>query len=214
MVDLIGTLNMAFVDFVLFVSTQPWVYLLVLACVVIDSFFPVVPSETIVIALASIILTQDGLDPWILMLVAFIGAIVGDLVTYTAGRVLNVRQWRLARGPKRSRGFAHAERQFHSRGSSLVLMARFIPVGRTMVSLAAGTIRYPTRKFLMLTSISATVWAAYTVGIGMVAGQWFEDNWLLGVLVATLAAAMAGVLIDRISQARLNRPTRRGVNPA
>lgn len=45
MLELIGAFNTAFVDFVLFVSTQPWVYLLVLACVVIDSFFPCFPAK-------------------------------------------------------------------------------------------------------------------------------------------------------------------------
>lgn len=165
------------------------------------------PSETVVIALASLILTQDGLDPWALILVAFTGAIVGDVVTYTIGRTLNVKQWRLTRGPKGSNGLAQAGRRFRSRGSSLVLMARFIPVGRTIVSLGAGTVHYPSRKFLILISISASVWALYTVGIGMIAGQWFEDNRLLGVTVATLIAATAGVLIDRVGQ-RLTTNTR------
>ncbi|HSK40190.1 MAG TPA: hypothetical protein VK943_10530, partial [Arenibaculum sp.] len=39
-------------------------------------------------------------------------------------------------------------------------------------------------------------WAAYSVAIGLFFGQWFEENHLLGVIVAVICAIGLGILVD------------------
>ncbi len=46
--------------------------------------------------------------------------------------------------------------------------------------------------------LSALLWAAYSVAIGLFFGQWFEENHLLGVIVAVVCAVGLGILVDLV----------------
>ena len=51
---------------------------------------------------------------------------------------------------------------------------------------------------MALTALSAVAWGSYSVGIGALAGAWFEDHHLLGVMVAIGIAVLIGIVVDRI----------------
>ncbi|MDN4612492.1 DedA family protein [Arthrobacter burdickii] len=184
-------------DFVLAAAEQPWVYLLVLVCCVVDGFFPPFPSESVVVGLASLVLTQGVLNPWLLILVAALGAFLGDNIAYGIGRGIGTTRFRWMRRPRMQRSFGWAGDELAKRAASLILVARFIPIGRVAVNLTAGATGYSQRRFVALTALSGTVWAGYSVGIGAVAGTWFQHNHLLGVAVAVGIAVVIGILVDR-----------------
>ncbi|MHA7280359.1 DedA family protein [Arthrobacter sp. MDT2-2] len=184
-------------DLVLAAAGQPWVYLLVLLCCVVDGFFPPFPSESVVVGLASLVLTQGVLNPWLLILVAALGAFLGDNIAYGIGRGIGTTRFRWMRRPRMQRSFGRAGDELAKRAASLILVARFIPIGRVAVNLTAGATGYPRRRFVALTALSGTVWAGYSVGIGAVAGTWFQHNHLLGVAVAVGIAVGIGILVDR-----------------
>ena len=73
-------------DFILAAAGQPWVLLLVLACCLIDGFFPPIPSESVVVGLAAVAATADVPNPWLLMAVAAPGRFTGDNIAYLIGR--------------------------------------------------------------------------------------------------------------------------------
>ncbi|MHA7282130.1 DedA family protein [Arthrobacter sp. TMS2-4] len=185
-------------DAVLAAAGQPWVYLLVLACCLVDGFFPPVPSESVVVGLASLVITQGVPDPWLLILVAALGAFLGDNLAFLLGRWIGTTRFRWMRGPRMRHSFAWAGRELARRAASLILVARFIPIGRVAVNLTAGATGYPRRRFVALTALSGVVWAGYSVGIGAVAGTWFQHNHLLGVAVAIGIAVVIGVGMDRL----------------
>jgi membrane protein DedA with SNARE-associated domain len=47
-----------------------------------------------------------------------------------------------------------------------------------------------------LTVLSATLWAGYSVAIGLFFGQWFEENHLLGAAIAIVCAITLGIIVD------------------
>ncbi|MEC5200079.1 membrane-associated protein [Arthrobacter sp. PL16] len=185
-------------DVVLAAAEQPWVYLLVLACCVLDGFFPPVPSESVVVGLASLVITQGVPNPWLLILVAALGAFLGDNIAFRLGRGIGTTRFRWMRRPRMQRSFTWAGKELARRAASLILVARFIPIGRVAVNLTAGATGYSQRRFVALTALSGTVWAGYSVGIGAVAGTWFQHNHLLGVAVAIAVAVVIGVGVDRV----------------
>lgn len=185
-------------DFVLAAAEQPWVYLLVLVCCVLDGFFPPIPSESVVVGLASLVLTQGVPDPWLLILVAATGAFLGDNLAFRFGRAIGTTRFRWMRRPRMQRSFTWAGNELSKRAASLILVARFIPIGRVAVNLTAGATGYSQRRFVALTALSGLVWAGYSVGVGAVAGTWFQHNHLLGVAVAVGIAVALGFLVDRV----------------
>jgi membrane-associated protein len=183
-------------EFILAAAGQPWVLVLVFACCVIDGFFPPIPSESVVVGLAAVAATADIPNPLLLIATAGAGAFVGDNTAYLIGRGTGTRRWAWMRGPRMQAAFHWAGRELRKRPASLILVARFVPIGRVAVNLTAGATRYPRPKFVGLTVLSATVWAVYSVAIGLFFGQWFEDNHLLGATIAIVCAIVLGIAVD------------------
>jgi membrane protein DedA with SNARE-associated domain len=185
-------------DFILAAAGQPWVLFLVFACCVIDGFFPPIPSESVVVGLAAVAATADVPNPAFLAATAAAGAFLGDNIAYLIGRRTGTQRWAWMRGPRMQRAFRWAGAELRKRPASLILVARFVPIGRVAVNLTAGATHFPQPRFVGLTVLSAVLWASYSVAIGLFFGQWFEENHLLGVIVAVVCAIGLGILVDLV----------------
>lgn len=189
-------------DVILNLAGSPWVYLVVFAFVAIDAFVPPVPSESALVALAAVSVSSGDPDLLLLGLVAVAGALVGDNTAYGIGRKMGTDRFAILRKPKAVELIERAETELDKRAATLILTARYIPVGRVAVNVTAGATRFPYRRFLPLAVAAAVSWAAYNIGIGVVAGSWVRDNPLLGAGVAIVFALIVGVVIDKIMARR------------
>ncbi|MDJ0319588.1 DedA family protein [Pseudarthrobacter sp. PS3-L1] len=185
-------------DFILAAAGQPWVLFLVLACCIIDGFFPPIPSESVVVGLAAVAATAAVPNPWLLMVVAALGAFLGDNIAYVIGQKIGTDRWAWMRRPRMQRSFSWAGTELRKRPASLILVARFIPIGRVAVNFTAGVTRYSRGRFVLLTALSAVLWAVYSVAIGLFFGQWFESNHLLGAVIAIVCAVVLGIAVDYV----------------
>ena len=183
-------------DFILAAAGQPWVLILVFACCVIDGFFPPIPSESVVVGLAAVAAGAGVPNVALLAATAAAGAFLGDNIAYLLGRNTGTRRWAWMRGNRMQRAFRWAGAELRKRPASLILVARFVPIGRVAVNLTAGATGFPRPRFVALTVLSAVLWAAYSVAIGLFFGQWFAENHLLAVVAAVICAIGLGVLLD------------------
>lgn len=181
--------------------TSPWVYALVFAVVVIDGFFPPVPSETVVVAAAAIGVSTGAPNAILIVLVAAIGAALGDNIAYLLGRTIGTQRFRWMRHPRSLRTFDWAARGIRSRPAALILTARYIPIGRIAVNMTAGATGFGHGKFWPLTVLAGLSWASYSVLIGVLAGHWVKDQPLIGALVGIVIAIALGFVIDRVTSA-------------
>lgn len=185
-------------DFILGAAGSPWIYLLVLLVACIDGFFPPVPSESVVVALAAVGVATG--QPWVIgvAVVAAVGAIAGDNIAFLMGRKLGVGRFAWMRRPKVAKIFDFARRQLQHRGALLILTARYIPVGRVAVNMTAGATGFSWKRFFPLSILAGSSWAVYSIAIGALAGHWVKDNPLLGAGIAIVAAMIIGFAIDKI----------------
>jgi membrane protein DedA with SNARE-associated domain len=130
------------------------------------------------------------------MAIAALGAFTGDNTAYLIGRGVGIQRWHWMRGPRMQRAFRWAGRELRKRPASLILVARFVPIGRVAVNLTAGATHYSRTRFIGLTVLSASLWASYSVAIGLFFGQWFEENHLLGAAIAIVCAIVLGIIVD------------------
>src|SRR6476661_2220399 len=183
-------------DFILAAAGQPWVLVLVFACCVIDGFFPPIPSESVVVGLAAVAATAGVPNPLLLIATAAAGALVGDNMAYLIGRGTGTRRWAWQRGPRMQAAFRWAGGELRKRPASLIMVARFVPIGRVAVNLTAGATSFAHSRFVGLTILSAMLWSGYSVAVGLFFGQWFEDNHLLGATIAIICAILLGIAVD------------------
>jgi membrane-associated protein len=179
------------------VSGEWWSYLVIFAVSAIDAFFPLVPSETVVITAGNIASSGD----LVLLLViacAAAGAIVGDNVSYFIGRWAGERTVkRLFRSEKAHRGFDWAEQQLERRGFYIIVIARFIPGGRTAVTFSSGyTQGMPWRRFIVADVAAGVIWGTYAAMLGYVGGKQFEEEPWKGLLLGFGIALGVALLVE------------------
>lgn len=172
------------------VSGSALTYLVVFVAAGLDVFFPLIPSETIVIA-ASVLAAQGDLLIVAIVPAVALGAFLGDNLCYLLGRKVGEpiakRLFRGGKGQARLRWAKHALRR---RGAVLIGIGRFIPGGRTATTFAAGALRMPYRSFVLADACAAALWAVYISMLGYLGGATFEDDpWLS--LAASFGCAMA-----------------------
>ncbi|WP_418607246.1 DedA family protein [Georgenia sp. SUBG003] len=185
-------------EFVLGLAGSPWILLAVTVLATIDGFFPPVPSESIVIAVAALSVSGDAPSLWFLVLAAAVGAFCGDLIAYTIGSKVPVENIRILRGPRGQAALARATRALALRGSVYILSARFIPIGRVAVNMTAGAVGYPRKRFVAIAAIAAVVWGGYSTLMGLGAGHYLHEHPLIAVAVGVTGGVLAGILVDKL----------------
>lgn len=194
-------------DWIVAVAAAPWVYLALYAIAALDGFFPPVPSESMVIALAALSVSAGIPNLALVLLAAAAGAFTGDQLSYAIGGRLEVRRLWILRSPRGQRTVAWAEGALAKRGPSFILAARYIPIGRVAVNMTAGATRYPRRRFAALTAVAAVTWSLYSVAIGLTAGAWFRDRPLIAVVIGVVGGLLGGLVLDRgLARRQARRP--------
>ena len=191
------------------VSGEWWSYLAIFAIAVIDAFFPLVPSETLVVIGGN--LAGSGKLYLILVILAgAAGAVIGDNISYGLGYLVGertIKRW--FRTEKRRRRLEWAERTLDERGPYIILIARFIPGGRTAVTFSAGYIpTFPWRRFIVYDIIACILWATYAASLGYFFGKTFEDHPVWGVVLAIMIAVTAGACVELVRHLRKRRAER------
>ena len=190
-------------------------YLIAIIIPALDAILPVLPSETVVIALG--VATSGSADPRIALLVACsaAGAFLGDNLCYLLGRRFGPRiERRFFRGEKGERRRAWAERSLERYGMPLIVVCRFIPGGRTAVTLCCGIVGYQRRRFVIATAVAAVIWACYSFFIGRLGGRTFEDKPWAGLLLALGIATAVSGLIEVVRRIRSRRSRDQAVTRA
>jgi membrane-associated protein len=172
-----------------------WAYLILFLFAFLDALVPIVPSETAVIT-AGVVAASGDLSLGLIIPAAAAGAFLGDNTAYLIGRRFGGRATeRFFSGDKAKERLGWAEEQLHERGGELIVIARFIPAGRTVVTLSAGTLGYPWRRFVVFDAIAAVIWAVYASLLGYLGGHAFEAQPWKGLLLAFgIAFAVTGAV--------------------
>ena len=182
---------------------SPLSYLIAIVIPALDAVFPVLPSETAVIALG--VATAGSADPRIALLVACAaaGAFLGDNLCYLLGRRFGPAvERRFFASEKGARRRDWAERSLQRFGTQLIIVCRFIPGGRTAVTLSCGLVGYSRRRFVAATAVAAVIWACYAFFIGRLGGKAFEDRPWIGFGVAFGITVAVSALIEAVRRIR------------
>lgn len=204
-------------DWALALAGSPWVFVALYAFATIDGFFPPIPSESVVIALAALSMSTGEPQLWPVAVAAALGAFSGDQIAYSIGHRIPTRRLRLFRSERAQRAIDRAEHALAERGAAFIIAARYIPVGRVAVNMTAGTVGYSRRRFSLYAAIAAVSWAAYSLALGVGAGVWLAGHPWLAVLAGVVGGIALGLVLDplisRITRGRTARAPEVRVEP-
>ena len=183
-----------------------WIYLALWGFAALDGFFPAIPSETLVVTAGVFAAATGEPNLYAVIVVSAVGAVLGDHVSYTLGRGAGGRLLdRVKPGTKRQAAVLWARRALAERGGLVLVVARYVPGGRTAVTLTMGSVRFPLRRFTPYATLAAVSWGIYCTLVGYIGGKAFEDNPLKGVALG-IGLALAVTLIVELIRHRLRKP--------
>ena len=139
---------------------------------VLESATLPVPSE-VVLPLAGFLVYQGKIDFWLAVTVATLGSLVGTTADYIVGCYLGrpaiLRYGRWVRLTEHH--LMRSEAWFTRYGNPAVLLARFVPLVRTVIAFPAGIAKMSFGKFLAYSSLGILVWDIALIYLGRLAGQ-------------------------------------------
>ncbi|MFE4517464.1 DedA family protein [Kitasatospora sp. NPDC056783] len=173
----------------------------------VDTVLPFIPSE-VILPVAGFAAGQGTLSLPAVIVWTTVGSVAGSWIVYAAGALL---------GPERTRALAarvpmvsaheidRAEAWFERHGRKAVLIARMVPVVRSLISVPAGIQRMPLASFTAMTLLGSLVWNTAFVLLG----YWLGDNWQLveeyGGWVSKGAVALGLLAVGRWFLVRTRR---------
>jgi membrane-associated protein len=171
--------------------------------------FPFLPGDSLLFTVGLLISQgeQLGAPIWVACLVLTVSAILSNVVGYLVGArlgpaVFNRPDSRWFKQQHIDTTFAFFDRY----GNRAIVLARFVPIVRTFITLAAGVGRMPMRRFVTYSAIGGFLWAT---GVTLL-GYWLGSVPLLAdhidlVLVVLVAVSLLPVIVE-VLRARSNSP--------
>jgi membrane-associated protein len=181
-----------------------WTYLLLFGICVGDAVFPAFPSETALIVCGIQAARGDLSLEWVILCGAA-GAFLGDNLSYAIGRWLgHPVAGRFFSGETAERRLDWARNFLKERGSYVLIVARFVPGGRTATTFTAGLVHMRwLMRFAPAVFVAAIIWSLYGSLLGYLGGRVFENHPIYALLVALGVAAAITVAVEGWRRVRM-----------
>ncbi|MES2441316.1 MAG: DedA family protein [Pseudomonadota bacterium] len=175
-----------------------WGYWGVFLLMVLENVIPPIPSE-VIMSIGGIAAAQGKMNFAILVAVGTAGTVLGNLFWYEIGRRFGYKRLepvinRWGRWLTMDWESVEKLRAFFDRwGGLTVFIFRFMPVGRTLISLPAGLLHMKLWRFIAYTAAGSMVWNIFLVGIGYWLGTNIEeiDGWIAPAVTVTVVLIVA-----------------------
>lgn len=160
--------------------------------------FPFLPGDSLLFLVGVLIAQQEKITVplWLACVVLTVAAVLSNVVGYAVGAkvgpaIFNKPDSRFFKQEHIDKTFAF----FDKYGNRAIVLARFVPIVRTFITLAAGVGRMPFRRFITYSAIGGVVWAT---GVTLL-GYWLGQVDFLGDHIDLLLVALVVVSLVPIA---------------
>jgi len=189
----------------------PWAYAAIFATIFAETGLvvaPFLPGESLL--LTSGTLAGAGiLEIAVLAPLLFAAAFLGDACNYLIGRFVGRRLLSKPRKHLRPEHVERAHELYERHGGMAIVLARFLPIVRTLAPFVAGVAGMEMHRLLFFAAIASALWVTIFVGAGywFGAAEWVQDYLALALAIAAAASALPGVVIWVVHRLRRGRAT-------
>jgi membrane-associated protein len=183
-----------------------WVYAILFAIVFCETGLvvtPFLPGDALLFAIGAYAVSHpgSGLQWPVAMVLLMIAAILGNLTNFSIGRVLGGRIFKENALILKKDYLDRTHVFFEKHGPKAVILARFLPIFRTLVPFVAGMASMERPRFVLHTVIGSILWVFLMMISGVLFGRipWVQSHFetvVLGIIVVS----MVPVAFEAISQ--------------
>ena len=185
---------------------QNWFYIILFLLIFIETglvVMPFLPGDSLLFAAGMLAAAfPDQLNIYIVLGLLWIAAILGDTVNYTIGKTLGTKLVTAKIFGKRiiqDSAIQKTESFFQKYGSKTIVIARFVPIVRTLAPFVAGVSKMHYGTFIKYNLIGGTIWvvgitlAGYFLGTISIIKNNFEI-----VVMLIIAFSLIPIIIELI----------------
>lgn len=199
MIDFILHVDVHLAEFV--ANYGLWVYgllFLIIFCETGLVITPFLPGDSLLFLAGTLAASAStGLNPHYLFLLLIVAAITGDAVNYAVGHFFGEK---LFSNPD-SKIFRQSHLQktqvfYEKYGGKTIVIARFIPIVRTLAPFVAGMATMHYRRFALYNVTGALLWVGLFIYAGYLVGNlpWVQQNLKLLIVVIIIVSVLPAVI--------------------
>ena len=173
--------------------------------------FPFLPGDSLLFVLGLLISQDEIPQPlWFACVVVTVAAVLSNVVGYLVGAKLGPALFDRPNSRIFKPVYIEKTHAFFDRhGNRAIVLARFVPIVRTFITLAAGAAQMPMRRFVAYSAIGGVLWACGLTLLGYYLGQvGFLGDHIDLVLLIVVGLSVVPMLVEYVrSRSRRDEAT-------
>ncbi len=165
---------------------------------------PFLPGDSLLFAAGAIAARPDGLDPFLLVVLLLIAAILGDGVNYLVGKYIGPKVFAREYRFLKKEHLLRTQEFYEKHGGKAIIIARFVPIIRTFAPFIAGVGAMNYSRFVVYNVLGAVAWVVSFVVLGYLVGDnvYVKKNFTLvifGIIFISILPAVYQAFASRKS---------------
>lgn len=169
---------------------------------------PLLPGDSLLFAAGAIAAAtgNEGLNVWLLMPLLIAAALLGDNVNYFVGKFFSEQIKKRDRILFFKREYITQTEEFYAKyGRQAIIMARFVPIVRTIAPFVAGAGNMPYRRYITVCVLGALLWVVGITLLGYTCGGFeiVKNNFELvvfGIIGVSILPIIIGVVKAKLKK--------------
>ena len=202
---------MELIDFILHVDDHllefitnygVWIYGILFLIIFVETglvVMPFLPGDSLLFAAGALAASTGAMDPWLLGLLLFIAAVLGDTLNYHIGKYIGPRVFEIESRFINKNHLIATQKFFDKHGGKTIIFARFVPFARTFAPFVAGASSMNYKYFLSYNVIGAFCWIGSFITLGYLFGNMpiVKDNFthlIFGIIFLSILPGIIGYI--------------------
>lgn len=175
-----------------------WIYAILFLIIFVETgvvVMPFLPGDSLLFATGMLAANpENGLNVWMVIGLLLIAAVAGDSLNYSIGKNFGMRVTKVklfGRQPVKQEHIDKTHSFYEKYGSKTIVIARFVPIVRTLAPFVAGIGRMRYGTFITYNVIGAILWVVGITLAGYFLGsfEWVQNNFskiVMGIIVISV----------------------------
>ena len=187
-----------------------WIYAILFLIIFVETglvVMPFLPGDSLLFAAGALAASTGAMDPWVLGILLFLAAVLGDTLKYHIGRFIGPRVFEMNSRFINKAHLSKTHEFFERHGGKTIIFARFIPFARTFAPFVAGAGSMNYKFFLTYNVIGALCWVASFITLGYLFGNMpmVKDNFthlIFGIIILSVLPGIFAFIRQKLSNKR------------
>lgn len=171
-----------------------WIYAILFLIIFVETglvVMPFLPGDSLLFAAGALAASTGVMDPWVLVPLLFVAAVLGDTLNYHIGKYIGPRVFEIESRFINKKHLLATQNFFEKHGGKTIIFARFVPFARTFAPFVAGAGSMNYKYFLSYNVIGGFLWISSFVMLGYMFGNIpiIKDNFtylIFGIIILSI----------------------------